>query len=159
MDLYSRQQACIGSSRHSSPHQQICLSVDLPFPCRLGPHDPHTQDCWIPDGSAWSARLAYPVRAARRACFIENMFHRVAIVKFRGLWTDGLPSGEPLVVKIIMGVGYSFRRPVVVISGGWLPLWVVGCLLLFCFGAWFSKAEPGMIISSRKHEWKFCIFK
>ena len=32
--------------------------------CRLGPHDLYTQDCWIPDGSAWSARHAYPVRAA-----------------------------------------------------------------------------------------------
>ena len=49
-------------------------------------------------------------------------------VKFRGLWTHGLPSGEPLVVKIITGVGYPFRRPVVVISGGVVtPL---GCWLL-----------------------------
>ena len=86
---------------------------------RLGPHDPHTQDFG---------------------------FHGVIFVKFRGLWTHGLPSVEPLVVKIITGVGYPFRRPVVVILGVWLPLWVVGCLLLFCFCAWFSKAESGMIL-------------
>ena len=96
-----------------------------------------------------TGRLGRPdthIRFERRlGLLIKNMFQGVTFVKFRGLWTDGLPSGEPLVVKIIMGVGYPFRRPIVVISEGWLPLWVVGCLLLFCFGAWFPKAEPGMI--------------
>ena len=53
--------------------------------------------------------------------------------------------GEPLVVKIIEEVGYPFRDRFVVVSGGWLPLWVAGCLLWFFGGTWFSRAEPGVM--------------